>query len=282
MVTPSPYSTGQVSVDRDTEMMVQRGDCKTRTFLCSRGMYYCAGVCKKVWGTMVVGRSIHCLEIIMSTNMVKRALLRQYKAYLSLKRSICDYFGSLRVNNYSNSSQIIRTFMDDDLEKVLDIYEKSFGNKNYNQIIKYSKQFRNIFYVYEVDGIIVGYLGFYVNHKYEGLKIVQKATAFSGAVDENMRGKGIFTTIYRECLSELKKNGVRVVYGYINVNNASSLAVHHKFGFKIVGRIENYYGLDDAYKVEIELHDYHPRISVPKKGKIPPSSLLRDNEQGMN
>jgi len=172
---------------------------------------------------------------------------------LSQKRKIYDYLGSLKVNNHSISSKTIRTFKDDDLERVLEIYAKSFENKDPSQLVKYSKKFRNTLYIYEIDGVIVGYLGFYVHLMREGLNIVQKATAYSGAVDHNMRGRGIFTTIYTESLPELKKNGVQVVYGYINVKNTRSLSVHQKLGFKIVKKIDNYYGIDDGYKIELKL-----------------------------
>jgi len=190
----------------------------------------------------------------MNSNALKKIFLFSYRGYFFQKRRICDFLGSLKVNKYSNSSNIIRIINDDDLDRILEIYEKSFGNKNYGQIIKYSHKFRNIFYVYEIDGVIIGYLGFYVHLQREGFYIIQKATAFSGAVDEKMRGKGIFSTLYGEALSNLNKNNVKTVYGYVNTQNACSLAVHYKFGFKIIETIKNIYELDDSYKVELKLH----------------------------
>ncbi len=190
----------------------------------------------------------------MSIDIVKKQFSGHYNIYSSQKRNVRDFFGSLRVKKYSNSSKNIRTFKDDDLERVLEIHENGFGKYNNDQIIKYSKQFRNIFYVYEINGVIVGYLGFYVHLNCKGPHIIQKATAFSAAVCEKQRGKGIFTLLYRESLSELKRNGVQAVYAYVNVNNASSLSAHDKLGFKIVKRIRHYYGSDDGYKLELTLH----------------------------
>ena len=191
----------------------------------------------------------------MNINIVKKQFNGLYNIYSSQKRNVRDFFGSLRVKKFSNSSKKIRTFKDGDLKRVLEIHENGFGkNKNNTQIIKYPKQFRNIFYVYEINGVIVGYLGFYVHLNCKGPHIIQKATAFSVAVCEKQRGKGIFTLLYQESLSELKKNGVQAVYAYVNVNNTSSLAVCDKVGFKIVKRIRHYYGSEDGYKLELILH----------------------------
>ena len=190
----------------------------------------------------------------MTVNIVKKLSNGLHNIFSYQKRNISDYLGSLRVNKYSHSSKIIRTFKDDDLERILEIHEEAFGKINNTQIIKYSKQFSNIFYIYETNGVIVGYIGFYVHLKYEWPHIIQNATGYSGAVSENMRGKGIFSVLLKESLSELKKNDVQVAHTYVNVNNAISLAVNHKFGFKIVERINHYYGSDDAYKIELKLH----------------------------
>jgi len=191
----------------------------------------------------------------MMTRILGKRFFRTKNIYSLQLRNTRDYLGSLMVNKYSNSSEIIRTFEDDDLERILEIYEDGFGNQTNTQIIKYSKQFRNIFYVYEINGVIAGYLGFYVHLKRKGPNIIQIATAFSGAVSENMQGKGIFTTLYNESLSELKNNGVQAVYGYVNTKNERSLAIHYRLGFEIVDFIKHYYKTDDAFKIELKLHD---------------------------
>jgi L-amino acid N-acyltransferase YncA len=186
--------------------------------------------------------------------------LKPYRAHSSFNRSVRDYLGSLKAREYSDSTKFVRLFRDGDLRHVLHIYEKSFSNRDNHQIIKYSRQFRNIFYVYELNGVVVGYLGFYVHLHREGLKIIQKATLFSVAIEEKMRNRGICTTAYRECLAELKRNGVQTVNAYINVNNSVSLAIHDTIGFNKIRRIKNLYGAEDGYHVELRLQDYqyHP------------------------
>lgn len=137
------------------------------------------------------------------------------------------------MKNYSHTSTIIRRFNGDDLEKILNL-DESCTTINEYKILKYSKLFRNIFYVYEMNGTIIAYAGFYVHLKFVGLHCVQTATVFSVCVDKTKRGKGIFTTIYTECFKELKNNNVRSVYACIDVNNTVSLSAHQKFGFRVI------------------------------------------------
>jgi [ribosomal protein S18]-alanine N-acetyltransferase len=169
-------------------------------------------------------------------------------------RNISDYFGSLPVKKYSHSSNIIRRFKDSDLEKILEIFEDSFGNKNYNQIIKYSKLFKNTFYIYEINGAIVGYVGYYIHRKFDRYRFIQIATAFSGAVDRKMQNQGIFTTLYAESLLELENNNVQSIYAFVNVNNNPILSILKKLGFMVIMEVKNICGADDCYKVELRLN----------------------------
>jgi len=173
-------------------------------------------------------------------------LFRQYY------RDMLDYSGSKDVKKYSHSSKIIRRFNEGDLQRIFELHDICFGNKKYDQIIKYSRLFRNIFYVLEVNGKIVAIMGFYVHKKFEGLRRVQNATAFSLCIDPSMRGKGTVLTIINESLKELKNNNVKVVSGCIDAHNKQSLAVHQKFGFKIVDKNTRRCG-PETYKIELNL-----------------------------
>jgi len=167
-------------------------------------------------------------------------------------RNMLDYFGSIDVKKFSHTSKIIRRFNDSDIERILELHASCFGNKKYDQIIKYSKLFRNIFYIYEMEGKIVAFMGFYVHKKFVGLHRVQKATGFSLCVDPSMRGKGVVLIIINESLKELKNNNVNVVNGCIDANNEQTLAVHQKFGFKIIERNNKLCG-PETYKIELKL-----------------------------
>jgi len=167
-------------------------------------------------------------------------------------RDMLDYSGSQEVKNYSHTSKIIRRFKDEDLEIILELHDTCFGNKKYDQIFKYSRLFRNIFYIYEVNGKIVAFIGFYIHQKFVGLHRVQKATGFSLCVDPSMRGKGTVLTILNESLKELRNNNVKIVNGCIDATNKQSLAVHQKFGFRIVEKNNKLCG-PDTYKIELKL-----------------------------
>jgi L-amino acid N-acyltransferase YncA len=163
-----------------------------------------------------------------------------------------DYLGSRDVEKYSHTSKIIRRFKEGDLERVLELHATCFGNKKYDQIIKYSKLFRNIFYIFEVNGKIVAFMGFYVHKKFEEFHRVRKATGFTLCIDPSMRGKGTVLIIINESLKELKNNNVSVLIGCIDTNNSQSLAVHQKFGFKIIEKNSNLCG-SETYKIELKL-----------------------------
>jgi len=167
-------------------------------------------------------------------------------------RTILDNSGSRDVKNYTHTSKIIRRFNEGDLQRILELHDICFGNKKYDQIIKYSRLFRNSFYIYEVNGKIVAFMGFYVHKKFEGLHRVQKATGFSLCIDPSMRGKGTVLTIINESLKELRNNNVNVVHGCIDAKNKYSFAVHQKFGFKIIEYNSKECG-PETYKIELKL-----------------------------
>jgi N-acetylglutamate synthase-like GNAT family acetyltransferase len=187
--------------------------------------------------------------------LLKKILSVPLNLIYRYNRTIQDYVGSYKVIKYTHISKKIRTFNDDDLERILELLYVCFGEKYYSQVIKYSKVFRNIFYIYEQDGIIVAYFGFYVHVNFDNFKLVQKATCFSACVDEQQRGKGIYSSIFNECLSELRNNNVKVVYACIEVNNTTSLHVHQKIGFKIINKKDRKCEGDNLYEVELKLDE---------------------------
>jgi L-amino acid N-acyltransferase YncA len=177
-----------------------------------------------------------------------------FRKILFFRRIIADYIGSSKVNGYVNSSKVIRTCRDSDLVRIQDLYHSCFGGKNCQQIVDYSKQFRNTFYVFEKNGMICAYIGFYVHFKFVGLKLVQNAVCYSGCVERQEQGKGLYTKIYEICLSELKNNNVQVVHVCVRKNNLASLRVHQKLGFEIVNDTRNFCRGDDFLLFELKLN----------------------------
>ena len=186
-------------------------------------------------------------------NVTKTILARLSIAHSFLVRQIRDGMGSIIASKFTNSSTEIRPIKDGDLEKILEVHKEAFGERVPTQVMRYSNKFKNIFYIYEVEGEIVGYIGYYIHLKRVGWKIVPLATAYSVAVAEKMRGRGISSIMYKESVHQLKRNGVRAIYAYVNEQNMASMAAHKKAGFEIIEEIKNLYGQDAGYKMELRL-----------------------------
>jgi len=185
---------------------------------------------------------------------IKRVMYVPLFLYHKFYRNISDYWGSMLVKKYSHSSTIIRKFKDADLKKVLEIFEACFGNKNYQQIVKYSKQFRNILYIYEINGTIIGYVGYYVHQKYVNLKRVHVATLYSIAVDTPYRDKGYGSQLLKESIKEMQNNTISSVNLYVNIKNKEAVSLYQKNGFVKIETLKDICGLgNDCYKMRLDL-----------------------------
>ncbi len=167
-------------------------------------------------------------------------------------RNIKDYSGSFAIRNFSHTSKIIRKIHDDDLTRISELYQKCFKPEYFDTLLRYSKLFRNVFYVYEIDGIIVAYVAFYVHIRFNGLCPVLEATGFSGGVDPQYRSRGIFSLIYREGLKELRNNTIQSVNACIRKDNTRSLYANRKLGFEIVEEDGKACG-QDFYKLLLKM-----------------------------
>lgn len=174
--------------------------------------------------------------------------------YRVIIRNVSDILGSLFIKNFKTSSRIVRFFKNGDLEPVLHIYRVNFGNNNSAQILKYSKLFKKIFFILELDGKISGYAGFYLHIKMVGFRLVKVATLYSIAVDPALQGKGHGTKLLMESINEMGENGVYVFNLYVNVKNEGALSVYKKIGFRIVENMRDICGAgEDCYKMCLDV-----------------------------
>jgi ribosomal-protein-alanine N-acetyltransferase len=140
------------------------------------------------------------------------------------------------------------------MEKILKIHNTCFENKNVDQIVKYSKLFRNIFYIYELNGEIIGYSGFYLHLKFIGLKRVQVATLFSIAIDNAYQEKGYGSQLLKESIKDLQKNKISCINLYVNVKNFKSFDFYKTNGFKIIDELKDICGKGEkCYKMNLNL-----------------------------
>lgn len=200
------------------------------------------------------------MRLFLQDNQIKKIIFIPIALFRKYCRNISDYFGSLKVKKFSHSSKILRTFRSGDLEKILKIVETCFENKNIDQIVKYSKLFRNIFYVFEINGVIIGYSGFYLHVKFVGLKRVQVATLYSIAMDNAYQQKGYGNQLLKESINEMQKNNVSFINLYVNINNCSAVNLYKKNGFKIINELKGICGKgSDCYQMHLDLVElYNP------------------------
>jgi ribosomal protein S18 acetylase RimI-like enzyme len=185
--------------------------------------------------------------------MVKKIFLYSKTLFRDSYRNVLDYFGSIAIKNFSHSSKIIRRIRHEDLNRFSELYQNCFNPNYFTTLLRYSKIFRNIFYVYEIDEIIVAYISFYVHIRFDGLNPVLEATSFSGAVDPEFRGRGIFSLMCREGFKELHNNKVQAVYACIQKNNSHSLDLHRKLGFEIIEENGEKCG-EDFYRLLLKIN----------------------------
>ena len=127
--------------------------------------------------------------------------------------------------------------------------------------------------VYEEEGKILGYA-------YGGPMLTRAAYQWtvesSVYVSEKAKGRGIGTLLYDTLLDMLKKQNFCVCYALVIAENAVSVKMHEKYGFRKVGFLENsgykFEGWHSVIIMEKQLNDFAPR---PKK-VIPRGELEYD------
>lgn len=83
--------------------------------------------------------------------------------------------------------------------------------------------------VYEIEGKIAGYA--YVT-KWKARSAYRYTVESTVYVDENHKGKGIGTSLYKYLLREIENRDFHSVIGVIALPNSGSIALHEKLGFK--------------------------------------------------
>jgi len=96
--------------------------------------------------------------------------------------------------------------------------------------------FSNTFFVYEIEGEIVGFIvGFPNTNKQDEFWIYQIA------VLDKYRKKGIGTKLFKRLLDQVKKEGYKSIKSHYIFENKASEALHKKFGMNIFSSDERGY-----------------------------------------
>jgi ribosomal-protein-alanine N-acetyltransferase len=127
----------------------------------------------------------------------------------------------------------IRKFKIQDINKILDIEEQAFPKTAYSKetFLSYANSFPDNFIVVETGTDIVGYIIF-----------DKSGHIHSTAVKPTYRRKGFGKMLFMHALRCAK----RTLWLEVRSKNTTARKFYKRLGMKIVGKIPNYYGSDDA------------------------------------
>lgn len=142
----------------------------------------------------------------------------------------------------------IRKMTKDDLDGVVNIEKECFSTPWSKQSLEETLQYEsNQFFVAQVDGMIVGYMGL--------ISVGVEADVTNIAVLPNMRNQGIASTLLKTMLAKVKALGVEVVFLEVRESNESAIHIYKKYGFVPITTRKHYYQnpVEDAIVMSADL-----------------------------
>jgi [ribosomal protein S18]-alanine N-acetyltransferase len=174
---------------------------------------------------------------------LKKAGLRTagLSVYVGVKRAISEYLGSVitKKNWKKIPSKNIVTVDPITLSEVIKISQKSFKTTPNPLYFRYSKIFNHISYVAKKGSTVVGYCIYYIKPSISLKGIKKDAVIYSLAVDTEFRNQGIAKELLFLSISEMKLNNISEIIIYVNKKNIPAYYLYIKFGFRIIGEVEN-------------------------------------------
>lgn len=136
---------------------------------------------------------------------------------------------------------MIRKLLKKDFDKVYELGLKLHPNyKIINDLEEIINNDLNYFYVYEIDGKVVGFIHY--------TKLYNSVDLVDIIVRKEYRNQKIGSTLIDYMITNLSADDK--IYLEVNTNNKKAINLYQKFGFKVINIRKNYYGLDDAYVME--------------------------------
>lgn len=129
-----------------------------------------------------------------------------------------------------------------DLDQILHIYEQGLATKcaTFETIVPskevwHKKYHPKLRFVAEVEGTVVGWITL---SQVSSRDVYRGVGEISVYISESARGKGVGTLLMEKMIQESEKEGFWTLESSIFAINKSSLALHEKLGFRIVGTRE--------------------------------------------
>ena len=148
----------------------------------------------------------------------------------------------------------ILTIEDYMLPEVLRIQVEAFNRENREKLVKYSKIFRDIFYVIKNEDNIIGYCIYYLKPALSFKGFEKQAVLSALAIGMNFRGEGFAERLLKESSEEMKLNGISFITLYVQISNHHAIQLYKKIGFRIITKTKNICGYGEiCYKMELKL-----------------------------
>lgn len=130
---------------------------------------------------------------------------------------------------------IIRDMKESDLERIMEIEEKSFNPPWSREafLLELTKNLLAKYIVAEMDGQVVGYGGIWL--------IIDEGHVTNIAVDEEYRGKGIGSKILEGLIQICRERNMTAMTLEVRKSNVVAQSLYRKYGFKEYGIRKGYY-----------------------------------------
>jgi len=173
----------------------------------------------------------------------------------SLKKILWDTAGICLLKSWGRiEKEKVETVDDTMLPEILRIQAEGFENEKQREIIKYSKKFREVFYVIKSQDKVIGYCTYLLKPAFSSRRLKKKSVIYSIAIDSKFRNKGFGRKLLEESIKEMKLNKISSVLLYVNVNNTPAIKLYEKTGFLRVKEVEDICGQKErCYKMELKL-----------------------------
>ena len=141
----------------------------------------------------------------------------------------------------------IQPMCDGDIDTVLDIERRVFPHPWSENFFRLILEDRNNYMVtLKLRGVVIGYGGYHFLKNGAGFSLNGKNYEYvvhiiNLAIAPEYQGRGYGSALMDNILADALKRGAEYAYLEVRPSNSRAISLYRKFGFMIVGIIENYY-----------------------------------------
>ena len=127
----------------------------------------------------------------------------------------------------------VRFYTDADAPFIAELEKECFSDPWSQNAIIEAAEYGTVFFVAQLQGKIVGYLGM--------KPILDEGYISNVAVTSEIRGKGVGSALLERLTIYAKENGIKTISLEVRPSNSPAITLYEKFGYKQVGRRRNFY-----------------------------------------